>query len=249
MQVTNRAASGPVVLVCEHASNHIPATLKGLGLSLEVQQSHVAWDPGAIEVAQRLSSHLAGPLVAGRISRLVYDCNRPPAAPDAMPAKSELFEIPGNAGLSDADRAIRVRRYYDPFRAALAQTLTAVANPVLVTIHSFTPVYLGQRRAVDVGVLHDTDSRLADQMLGQAARHTDLTVARNQPYGPEHGVTHTLIEHGLAGGLPNVMLEIRNDRIATDAQQDAIAQMLAGWLGAALAGLGVAISNEAPCNG
>lgn len=247
--VINAAGAAPVVLVCEHASNHIPAQLSSLGLSENVRKSHVAWDPGAMAVSKRLSVLLDAPLVASKISRLVYDCNRPPTAPGAMPIKSEIFDIPGNAGLDDDARADRVARYYDPFRATLAGTLAKGSNPVLITIHSFTPIYLGQQRAVEIGVLHDSDARLADQMLAVAGKHTDMVVLRNNPYGPEDGVTHTLKEHAIGAGLLNVMLEIRNDRIATSQQQDDIAQMLAGWLRAALGAQGVALTEkDMACN-
>jgi len=231
----NPGGSSSVVLVCEHASNRIPEQYDNLGLSDAARQSHIAWDPGAMAVARHLSQRLDAVLIAGTLSRLIYDCNRPPDAPDAIPERSEAFDVPGNTGLTPHQRAHRVGTVYQPFRAALARTVAQAKTPVIVTIHSFTPVYLGQRRAVEIGVLHDNDRRLADAMLDIAPRHTDADVQRNQPYGPEHGVTHTLREHALPGGHLNVMLEIRNDLIATDANQRAMAGMLAIWIADAFA--------------
>ncbi len=253
-----------VVVVCEHASAFIPEEFAALGLSDADRLSHAAWDPGALAVADALADTLGGALVQSHISRLVYDCNRPPDAPDAMPAQSERVVVPGNAGLDAAARVDRVRRYYEPFRAALAGAIAAVPAqeggiaavpaqeggiaavpaqeggiaavpaPVLVTVHSFTPVFHGAPRSVEIGVLHDSDARLADAMLACAAAHTPLDVRRNAPYGPEDRVTHTLREHALAAGHLNVMLEIRNDLIATPGEQVAMAAMLSGWLGDAL---------------
>ena len=100
---------------------------------------------------------------------------------------------------------------------------------MLVTVHSFTPVYHGRPRAVEIGVLHDADSRLADALLDTAAAHTTADVQRNAPYGPGDGVLHTLHEHALPHGLLNVMLEIRNDPIADAPAQRSMAYMLAGW--------------------
>ncbi len=238
VQCLNAGGAGPVVLVCEHASNHVPEDYDGLGLSPDARQSHVAWDPGAMGVARGMSTRLNAPLVAGTWSRLIYDCNRPPEAGDAMPATTELFAIPGNTGLSDADKAHRVETCYIPFRDKLTDVLTKAPHlTVLVTIHSFTPVYRGARRRVEIGILHDTDSRLADAMLDCAPRHTDHIVERNAPYGPEDGVTHTLKLHGLSRGLLNVMLEIRSDLIETDAQQGAMAEMLSDLVNDALAHL------------
>lgn len=235
----NAGGSSQVVLVCEHASSHIPAAFGDLGLAPAARKSHAVWDPGAMDVAIRLSRHLDAPLVASGVSRLVYDCNRPPTAPDAMPARSEIIDVPGNRDLSEDERADRVRLYYTPFQVALRRVIQRVAHPVLVTVHSFTPIYFGARRRVEVGVLHDSDSRLADVMLEVAEQHTNMDVQRNAPYGPQDGVTHTLREHGLRGGHPNVMLEIRNDLIVTSRQQDEMGRMIAGWLADACAQLGL----------
>lgn len=234
----NAVGASSVVLVCEHASHHIPAEFAGLGLSEQDRKSHAAWDPGAMAVATHLSARLDAKLIASAVSRLVYDCNRPPEAVDAMPARSEVIEVPGNANLGPKERAARVNGFYRPFQTALAGILQQANNPVIVTIHSFTPVYHGTTRDVQIGVLHDSDARLADAMLDCAAAHTQAKVERNQPYGPEHGVTHTLREHALPHGYLNVMLEIRNDLIATEAQQGAMATMLAAWVTQALTKLG-----------
>ncbi|MFZ5961845.1 N-formylglutamate amidohydrolase [Thalassococcus sp. BH17M4-6] len=239
VQIVNPDGSSAVVLVCEHAANTVPAGFAGLGLDDAALQSHVAWDPGAMGVARGLSARLDAVLVAATVSRLVYDCNRPPEAPDAMPARSELTEVPGNAALTQADRALRVQRYYAPFRAALADRISRTREPILVTVHSFTPVYFGKPRETEIGVLFDTDDRLARAMLSTADRHMPRRVAANDPYGPEDGVTHTLREHALPQGHPNVMLEIRNDLIATPSAQDAMARDIADWLVAACASLGI----------
>lgn len=231
------AGSGPILLICEHASNRIPKEFDGLGLSDSAKESHVAWDPGAYAVAQHLTALLDAQLVVSTVSRLVYDCNRPPEAPGAMPAVSELFDIPGNVELSTDERAGRTHLYYHPFRDLLAETIAAAPAPVLVTIHSFTGTYRQIHRDVELGILHDSDSQLADHMLALAPAHTNLNVQRNQPYGPEHGVTHTLKEHGIRNGLCNVMLEIRNDLIDTESKQREMAQMLASLLQASLAKL------------
>lgn len=223
-----------MVLVCEHAAHDIPASMNSLGLSAENAKSHVAWDPGAMGVARGLSARLDAALVASTVSRLVYDCNRPPSSLDAMPVRSEVVDIPGNVGLSETDRSARTETYYEPFRKTLAHRVQNTDHPVLVTVHSFTPVYHGQTRAVEIGVLHDVDARLADAMLETAQTHTPLIVERNQPYGPQNGVTHTLKEHALPGDHLNVMLEIRNDLIRTDEEQDKIAATIAAWLRDAL---------------
>lgn len=237
-RLVNPAGGSPLLLVCEHASCRIPEEFEQLGLSAELQSSHIAWDPGALQVARHLSVSMNARLVTSTVSRLVYDCNRPPEAPDAVPVRSERFDIPGNIGLSARQKADRARLYYEPFRDLLAEALLRQPK-AMATVHSFTPVYNGKNRDVEIGILHGSDRRLADQMLDTAGDHTELRVRRNEPYGEEDGVMHTLNVHAVGRGLLNVMLEIRNDLIASAQQQREIASMLTGWLSAALAALGV----------
>jgi len=229
-QVVNPDGSSSVLLVCEHANHFIPDAFKNLGLSPDNLESHVAWDPGADALAQNLSRAMDAVLVRGVVSRLVYDCNRPPSASDAMPERSEVIDIPGNRNLSATEKEARVQNYYEPFRATLADLIAQTETPIIVTIHSFTPIYHSERRHVEIGILHDEDTRLADAMLINAADHTKSVVERNQPYGPDHGVTHTLTEHAVPYGHLNVMLEIRNDLIATEDQQQVMATMITAWL-------------------
>ncbi|WP_341367540.1 N-formylglutamate amidohydrolase [Yoonia sp. BS5-3] len=230
-RVSRQNGLSPVVLVCEHAAHHIPTELGTLGLSDEARFSHIAWDPGALGVARAMSEVLDATLVAASVSRLVYDCNRPPEAPDAMPAKSEAFEVPGNVALSDASRQARVSQYYEPFRKTLSGEIARKDKAVIVTIHSFTPIYHGAKRDVEIGILHDTDQRFADVLLDVA---DGFNVQRNAPYGPEDGVTHTLRLHAISHGHLNVMIEIRNDLIQTEAAQLAMGQKLADWVAQAL---------------
>ncbi len=226
-----------ILLVCEHASRFIPEGLGNLGLDAAAAQSHIAWDPGALALAKRLSEALDATLIAQKVSRLVYDCNRPPDSAEAVRAESEVYHIPGNAGLSAAERDKRTDYIYRPFQKALAAAVQTRPHRVLVTIHSFTPVYNGVPRAVEVGILHDSDRRLADAMLNAAVQDPAYNVQRNAPYGPEDGVTHTLREHALPRGLLNVMIEVRNDLLADEAGVTAMAAWLHARLKSALAAL------------
>lgn len=228
VRLDNPDGTSPVLLICEHASNYFPPQFDGLGLSEEVQQSHVAWDPGAHAVMQFIGQILDAKMISGGVSRLIYDCNRPPEALDAVPVKSEIYEVPGNQGLSVDAYMARVAQCYTPFHQQVAQTIRwAKVPPVLVTIHSFTPIYFGQQRKTDIGILHDEDTRLADAMLSHARQIPDMKIERNEPYGPEDGVTYTLQRHGIEHKLLNVMIEVRNDLIKTEVQQENMAQLLA----------------------
>lgn len=239
--VTNAEAKGEFVFLCEHASRRLPQRLGTLGLSEDVLKSHIAWDPGALAVADLLAAKLDGALIHQRFSRLAYDCNRPPESEAAMPVASEIYEVPGNRTMSEAERRARVDELYRPFHDAVSRFVVerkaGGRRPVLVTMHSFTPVYFGRPRAVQLGILHDADSRLADRMLAIAAADGTYDVRRNEPYGPQDGVTHSLIEYGVRYGLPNVMIEIRNDLIRDEIGQRGMADYLEGLLAKSAAAL------------
>ncbi len=194
-EIINPHGNSTVVLVCEHSSRHIPACLNGLGLDDDALNAHIAWDIGAESVSRHLANSLDAPLVLQRYSRLVYDCNRPPENPSSIPEIGENTPIPGNQNIDIRKRTARIDQIYKPFHASVSQLLDQRAGtPVFVTIHSFTPVFRGNIRDVELGILHDKDARLADALLALAGK--DYIARRNEPYGPEDGVAHTINLHG-----------------------------------------------------
>jgi predicted N-formylglutamate amidohydrolase len=221
--VENGQGAGPYVIVCEHASNFVPACYKKLGLSDTDLQRHIAWDPGALGVAHALANALDAPLVACGVSRLVIDCNRDPTVFDAIVAKSENIVVPGNADVSAAERMRRVREVYEPFHAAVAAAVARKREsgcPIVVGVHSFTPVYNGVMRPWHIGVLYDRDVSVAEPMLAALRADSGLVVGANEPYSPHDRVYHTLDRHGQSQGLPSVMIEIRNDCLASPRQEE-----------------------------
>jgi predicted N-formylglutamate amidohydrolase len=128
------------------------------------------------------------------------------------------------------ERQARVDEIYRPWQRQLSEVIAARRaagrQTVIVTIHTFTPIYKGVERKVEIGILHDRDRRLADAMLARAGRGGEYRVERNQPYGPEDGVTHTLVEHGLENGLLNVMIEVRNDLVGDEMGQARVSSLL-----------------------
>jgi len=223
----NGQGRSPYVLICEHASRLMPKRLGSLGLPEAELSRHIAWDIGAENVARVLSRLMDAPLVLQRYSRLAYDCNRPPEAPDAIPEVSELTSIPGNRGLSAEARLARIREIYRPFHDGVSRLLDARAaagqRTLLVSIHSFTPVYKGKPRSVELGILHDRDTTLSAKLI---KGFPNVDARLNEPYGPKDGVLHTLNMHGFARGLAHAMIEIRNDLVATERGQDEWGQRL-----------------------
>ncbi|MFK7870117.1 MAG: N-formylglutamate amidohydrolase [Roseobacter sp.] len=233
--VYGRALAGGPLVVCEHAARTIPPGLNDLGLPQEALVSHVAWDIGALDVALRLSAHLGAACVAGTISRLVYDCNRPLEAAGAIPEESEIYKIPGNQGLSPAQRQQRFDAVHQPFHDAVDHVAKRAGTAsALITVHSFTPIYHGKPRDTELGLLFDADPRLAQALL-KATGPTGLKAALNVPYGPQDGVMHTLHLHGQNRGIPHVMIEIRNDLVDTPGKAQSMADRLFPALQMALA--------------
>ncbi len=227
----NAYGTSPIVLVCEHASNYIPAHMDRLGLEEADLERHIAYDIGASAVAQALSRALDAPLILNRFSRLIYDCNRAPEHEAAMPWVSEVYAIPANKNLSVAQKQQRIDEIYRPFHRALEDVLDSRAargqKTALVSIHSFTRVYRGERRKVDLGLLFDRDDRLATA-FGKGPK--GFTKRFNEPYNTSNGVTHVMNLHGYARGLPHLMIEICNDLIESRSGQNEWAKHLAGPL-------------------
>lgn len=240
VDVRGAGRRGAVVVVCDHASNVVPPDYGGLGLDAVDLERHIAWDPGALGVAERLAHELDAPLVATTVSRLVIDVNRALDEPSLIAATSEDTQIPGNAALTAAQRAGRVTRFHEPYHASIESLLdrrgTAGLATALVDIHSFTPTYCGVARPWDIGVLSHRDHRLGDPLTraleGERADPLGrpLVVGRNEPYRPSEGTFYTMLRHGEARGLPCVMVEIRNDHLSTIAGQRAWADLLARLL-------------------
>jgi predicted N-formylglutamate amidohydrolase len=216
--VDNRAGASPFIILCDHASNFIPADYGALGLSSADLDAHIAWDPGALGVSERLALALDAPLVRATVSRLVIDCNRPLDAPDLIAATSETTVIPGNAAVSEAERRRRVAAVHAPYHAAieslLAERLAGARATSLLAVHSFTPLYRGVPRPWEVGVIFDRDRRLADPLV-DALKAEGLRVGVNEPYSPADRVYYTLTRHAESRGLQAAMIEIRNDLIRT----------------------------------
>lgn len=231
--LSREASEHPLILVCEHASRYIPTALNDLGLSGEAAHEHIAWDIGALALAESLSEALGATLLVANYSRLLIDLNRPLQAPDSIPAKSEIYQVPGNQNLDEATRDYRRECLFTPFHTRLGELIDArVAEGRtvrVVGIHSFTPVYFGQPRALEAGVLYGQAEDYANRLIDGLARHP-LRVAGNQPYKINPASDMTVPFHGDVRGIDSVLIEVRNDllrnRLAVQTWSDYLAPLL-----------------------
>lgn len=228
-EMLNLSGRSGLLLVCDHASNHVPAVLAQLGLAQSRLEEHIGWDIGAAGLTRALAAKLDAPAVLAVNSRLVIDCNRAEDAADLIAAVSDGVVIPGNTNLSPADRTERVQTFHTPYHDAI----DAAARPdlsAMVSIHSFTPHMRGEDRPWHVGLLFDQDDRLARRLQTELAQEAGLIIGMNAPYAPSDGVYYTLERHAVARGLLNVMIEVRNDLLSTATAISAWADRLAQGL-------------------
>jgi len=232
-EVLNGDVTAPLIILCEHASNHIPEAYEQLGLSSEDLDKHIAWDIGAADVAIKMSELMVVPAVLGTASRLLIDPNREPDHPTLVPAISDEIPIPANEDLPSAAVAARRKSIYDPFHSAADQVIERHLNegiiPLVIGMHSFTPLMNGAARPWQVGFLWNKDPRLAQAMIGLVERETDLLVGDNQPYSGKE-LYYTMERHGAARGLPQTTVEIRQDLLADDLMRKQWAALMADLL-------------------
>jgi predicted N-formylglutamate amidohydrolase len=191
--------------------------LGSLGLESHQLAEHIGWDPGAADVARRLSVCLDAPLLLSSYSRLVIDCNRPLQSTESIALQSAGVVIPGNRELTPEQTEVRVNSLFQPYHRAIDRLLDRRRQrpTVLLSIHSFTPILHGRRRPWQIGVSHWCDGRLATRMIRALAQGGELAVGDNQPYPIDDITDYTIPVHGEARGLPSIMLEIRQDEIRT----------------------------------
>jgi predicted N-formylglutamate amidohydrolase len=229
----NPQGKSRAIITCDHASAYIPRRLGTLGLAPADRQRHIAWDIGALDIAMRLSQHLDAPLAHTGYSRLVVDCNRPLTAADAFAGRSEDTDVPGNVGISEREKEERAAAFYWPYHDALHELVEERAQngavPVMICMHTFTPVYRGVSRRWHVGVNYRLDTRLAFPVLAALRNEASLTVGENEPYRVSLDGDYTSPVHAERRGMPHVLFEIRQDLAGS--QPDVWADRLADILG------------------
>jgi predicted N-formylglutamate amidohydrolase len=227
------ALDGGALVICDHASNAIPPGYRALGLPRETLERHIAYDIGAAWATRRLAQRLRAPAVLSTFSRLLIDPNRGADDPTLVMRISDGAIVPGNARIDAAEIERRRRLYWAPYRAAVESTVQAMlatrAAPAILSVHSFTPAWRGAPRPWKIGILWDCDPRLPRPLLDALAREPDLApseIGDDEPYaGALAGDTIDAI--ATSRGLSNVLIELRQDLVATREGAEAWADRLA----------------------
>jgi len=239
--VVNPGAASPFLLLGDHAGREIPRSLGDLGIHHRDWDRHIAWDIGVAGLGDVLSEALGATFIRQRFSRLVIDCNRDPARPDAIPEVSDGTHVPGNVNLTPTQRQARIEGIAAPYHAAIAAELDARAargqQTTLVSLHSFTPEMNAFARPWRFGVLHAEDSAFSRAILARLQADVGAEfVGDNQPYKMDE-VDFTIPRHSRPRGLDYLELETRQDLLGDAAGQREVADRLARLLPQALADL------------
>ena len=217
--VVNDRSVRPILLVCDHASRVIPRSLGDMGLDPLALRCHLALDIGAGALARALADSLGATAVLAGYSRLVVDCNRDLLDAGAFLEFGDGIVIPGNRGLTDADRRARAEAIYWPYHRAIACEIERLSSdgrlPAVISVHSFTPVLDGISRPWELGILWDADRRIADGLIS-GLRAEGFVVGDNEPYSGKAPQDFTIDHHAEAGGLPHCGIEVRQDQIDHD---------------------------------
>lgn len=232
-EILNPTARKGLIILCDHATNHIPDGYENLGLTEDVLGQHVAYDIGAAAVTRKMCELMGVSAVLAPVSRLLIDCNREPDSPTLVPAISDGITIPANVDLPPSALQARKDAYYTPFHDACASLVEAHLDegvvPLVVGMHSFTHEMGGEKRPWHAGFLWNRDPRLAQAMIGLMERETDLVIGDNLPYSGKD-LYYTMERHGAAHGLPQTTIEIRQDLLMKPSMTDEWAALMADIL-------------------
>lgn len=233
-EIHDGAADARMILTCDHASNRVPPEIGEIGLSAADMNRHIAYDIGARGVTLGLARAMNAPAILSRFSRIVIDPNRAEDDPTLVRRIYDRTVIEGNRHADATEVARRIATYYTPYHDAITRRIAAAQalgiRPAIVAIHSYTPQLAGRPpRPWQVGILWDEiDGRMALPLIADL-RAQGLCVGENEPYPGTYG-GDSQDRHAMQPGLPNVLIEIRNDLIADEAGQQEWADRLAPYL-------------------
>ena len=178
-----------VIFTCEHAGNHVPEQYQSLfGGYSEILESHRGWDRGAWPLANFLAEQMEAPVFGCLITRLLIETNRSPDSPQLFSEYSTPLPIESKEKL--------IQNIYKPYREQVQKVIEKMTKPVLhLSIHSFTPIWHGQERKVDIGILFDPTQNIEAVFSQQLkdnlhANLPEFQIRFNEPYkGTDDGFT------------------------------------------------------------
>ncbi len=209
-ELVGRPETGALAFTCEHASNRVPRPWRPRPADRRLLEMHWGYDLGAARVTRHLQRACGGWAFLSRFSRLLCDPNRAPDDPTLVLARCDEGAPTFNRA---PDVATRLHRFHDPFHAGLDAAIARARPRLIVSVHSFTPVFRGKARSMEAGVLFDQHDDLAERLLG-ALNDAGLRTEANAPYSGKDGLIYSANRHGTTHGVPYLEIELRQNLIS-----------------------------------
>ena len=213
-----------LLIVADHASNYIPKKYNNLGLKKKDVINHQAYDPGVKDLAINLSYKLNSQLVLGQYSRLLIDCNRDEDDPTLISAISDRKIILGNKKITKQEKNYRINKMYRPYHEKIKKKILENKINMIISLHSFNPIFKGKKRFLKYGILSNQDRRLSDLILNELKKGKKI-VGDNEPYKGSL-IGDTLYKHALKRGIHHSLIEIRNDLLSNVKKIDQVSNLM-----------------------
>lgn len=209
-----------LLILADHATNRLPPLYGNLGLDRSAFGRHIAYDIGVEPLTRALAAKLGAPAVMSCFSRLLIDPNRGEDDPTLIMKISDGAIIPRNYPMTAEEADFRLTHFHRPYHDAVAGMIARIENatgraPLVMSMHSFTPIWKATVRPWHAGILWDSDARVARPLIDALAAMPGITCGDNEPYdGALRG--DTMYRHCMKRGIPHALIEIRQDLIADE---------------------------------
>ena len=237
-----------ILLTCEHASNRLPPGYPQWvwgpsDISKDLPNMHWAVDVGArllledIMIAlykenERLPNPTAPGIiqtVAARFSRLLLDPNRPLTSDTLIRLQCDEEDVDLNKNLTKEEIELRTNLLYNPFHSAITEIIKEKKVKMVFSIHSFNPIYEGNVRELEVGVLFDIEDEIGS-IVTESLVKDGIKAVENEPYSGKQNLMYSPVSHREEIQYENPLaleLEVRNDLLADKQMRTKIATSLA----------------------
>ncbi len=213
-----------ILFIADHASNYIPSSLKDLGLKKNLLNSHIAYDLGVKELCINLANILKSKYIIGEYSRLIIDLNRDKSDPTLIPEIVDRTVIKKNIILNENDKKKRISNIYNRYHQKIKTTIKHDNITILISLHSFNPIFKNKKRNIHFGILSNQDRRLSDYIITEM-KQRKLKIGDNEPY-KGNLIGDTMHKHGLKNNLHHTLIEIRNDLLSSPTKIQKVSKLL-----------------------
>ena len=222
--IINPNTLGSFVFTAEHASPAIPSTIQKT--DVPYLQTHWAYDIGILPLMELLCKKNHSQGIYTRYSRLWIDTNRAPNQDGLIKTHIETTPLSFNQSLTEQDKQKRILDIHESYHRVISSSIEAHEQPpLLISLHSFTPIWNNHIRTMDVGVLFDRDENLA-HICTKLLREEGFFVEENQPYSGKNGLIYSAHRHGTENNIPYVELEFNQSIICSPQRIERVAVKL-----------------------